>query len=84
MDIKMNCIIKQIVGEKIYYWGQDCENQVYLLNKYSKLKQMLQLFPNFKQDNYNIFQTLWLTNDQLINIPRKSIIRITHAEFSLN
>jgi len=83
MDINIICIVKQEIGEKIYYWGQDEENHIYLLNRYPKLKNILQLFPKFEQDHHNIFQTLNLKNDQSINIPRKKIIKITHADFSL-
>jgi len=84
MDIKIIGIIKQNIGTKTYYWGKDKENQIYLLNRYPQLNNILKSSPEFKQDHHNIFHTLNFKKDQSINIPRKKIIRITSAGFSLN
>jgi hypothetical protein len=84
MNINIVSIFMQKTGTKTYYWGQDTENQIFLLNKYSKLKQILKLLPNFKPDNHNIFQTLNFDKDDYFNIPRSKITRITHADYSLS
>ncbi len=84
MDIKIISIIKQVIGENIYYLGRDRKNHIYLLNRYSQLKNILQSLPKFKQDHHNIFQISNLHNNHFINIPRKKIIRLTCANYSFN
>ncbi|MDP8267228.1 MAG: hypothetical protein P9L97_00745 [Candidatus Tenebribacter davisii] len=84
MDIQIVSIIKHVIGENIYYWGRDKDNQIYLLNRYPQLNSILNSLPEFKQDHHNIFHTLNLKKDKSINILRKKIIRITSANFSLN
>jgi len=84
MEIKIISIIKQRNGTKTHYWGRDKDNQIYLLNRYPQLNNILKSSPEFKQDHHNIFHTLNLKKDQSVNIPRKKIIRITSANFSLN
>ena len=49
MDIKIISIIKQVIGENIYYLGRDKKNHIYLLNRYSQSKNILQSLPKFKQ-----------------------------------
>ncbi|MEA2096664.1 MAG: hypothetical protein U9P73_08245 [Candidatus Cloacimonadota bacterium] len=84
MNINIVSIIKQKIGTKAYYWGQDNENHIYLLNRYDQLKHILNSIPKFKQDQHNIFQKINFNKNDSIKIPRKKIIRITHADYSLS
>lgn len=84
MDIKIINIFKQKIGEKIYYWGKDKENQIYLLNRYTQLNNILRSHPEFSQDHDHILETINFPKDQFINVPRNKIIRIASADYSLS
>jgi len=84
MKINIVSVYTQKIGQKNYFWGQDDRDHIYLLNNYPQLSESLNLHSNFEQLPDQILRSIKLKNDQIIQIPRSEISRITCSSYNIN
>lgn len=83
MNVRITSIFTQKIGVKRYFWGQDDENQIFLLNNYPELSEIINL-EFIKQNPYNLFQSIPLHVNKEISIPRTKLSRLLSTSYHIH